>query len=184
MCPGQKPAPEALISLSKLVLREIGATQFAELREVALGHSEEQWVAMGHERGSPWQQWYRDLATQPTDRSSNSLLLNDYHSDLSRNIAMKADADFSAENIFFRCVDTGRLLPMSLAGVRIQWYATKGFWERVDAVEREEGESKHTVILLIVVSMVSRYLYVISPKYLACDCGGRFVTIAQLLSLL
>ncbi|KIM38480.1 hypothetical protein M413DRAFT_447719 [Hebeloma cylindrosporum] len=50
-----------------------------------------------------------------------------------RLIAWKTGKAFEAQNLFFRTVDTSRLLPAGLADFRIQWYATKGIWDLLDS---------------------------------------------------
>ena len=63
-----------------------------------------------------------------------------------RLIAWKTGKPFEAQNLFFRTVDTSRLLPAALADFRIQWYAPKGIWDHLDSKRPTEeipfGERK------------------------------------------
>ena len=55
-----------------------------------------------------------------------------------RLIAWKTGKPFEAPNLFFRTVDTSRLLPAALADFRIQWYAPKGIWDSLDSKKSKE----------------------------------------------
>ena len=55
-----------------------------------------------------------------------------------RLIAWKTGKPFEAQNLFFRTVDTSRLLPAALADFRIQWYAPKGIWDHLDSKKSRE----------------------------------------------
>ena len=55
-----------------------------------------------------------------------------------RLIAWKTGKPFEAQNLFFRTVDTSRLLPAALADFRIQWYAPKGIWDQLDSKKPQE----------------------------------------------
>jgi len=55
-----------------------------------------------------------------------------------RLIAWKTGKPFEAQNLFFRTVDTSRLLPAALADFRVQWYAPKGIWDYLDSKKPQE----------------------------------------------
>jgi len=73
------------------------------------------------EREPAFELWYR----------RHSLLVNSAPPSPSRVIAWKSNAPFKPANLFFRTIDTGRLLPMSAAEFRIQYWAHKGVWNKV-----------------------------------------------------
>ena len=77
-------------------------------------------------RGSPFQRWYRQntsLSTSVRDGKGRRL------------IAWRTDEAFLPENIFFRTIDTYRLLPMALAEFRVQIWADPSIWARIDQNE-------------------------------------------------
>ncbi|EJD34929.1 hypothetical protein AURDEDRAFT_75733 [Auricularia subglabra TFB-10046 SS5] len=59
-------------------------------------------------------QWYRRAATRGSDGE--------------RLIAWKKNSEFTSEQLFFRSLDTGRLLSMALASFRMQFYAYPNLW--------------------------------------------------------
>lgn len=70
--------------------------------------------------------WYR----------RHSSLINSAPQSPSRVIAWKSNTPFKPENLFFRTVDTGKLLPMSAAEFRIQYWAHKGLWNKAKSREK------------------------------------------------
>ncbi|KAJ7732767.1 hypothetical protein B0H14DRAFT_2409209 [Mycena olivaceomarginata] len=120
----------AKISDCELINHEIEEATVSELIELIFDSVEQMWGA----DGSPYQKWYRSVATGKdavVDKRSNEEGIFEN----SRLIAWKKGKPFDAENLFFRTVDTGRLLPMYLADFRMQFYAHTSFWERLDAVD-------------------------------------------------
>ncbi|KAJ7451176.1 hypothetical protein FB451DRAFT_1051625 [Mycena latifolia] len=83
------------------------------------------------DRGSSHQQWYKSVATGKNAIVDDSLT-DDGAFENSRLIAWKTGKPFHPENLFFRTVDSRRLLPMSLADFRVQFYAHKSFFEKMD----------------------------------------------------
>lgn len=77
------------------------------------------------EREPAFELWYR----------RHRSLVNSAPPSPSRVIAWKSNAPFKPENLFFRTVDTGRLLPMSAAEFRIQYWAHKGLWNKAKSRE-------------------------------------------------
>src|SRR6266498_2592593 len=109
----------ATIKDSLLVLQEISREDVRTIIDKVFHDSEGQnrWPA----GGSPFQKWYRQNASVSTtvrDEKDRRL------------IAWKTNKAFSPENIFFRTIDTSRLLPMALADFRVQIWADPGVWER------------------------------------------------------
>jgi hypothetical protein len=107
------------ISDTTLVLQEISCNNVKTIIDKIFLDSEARWPA----GGSPFQQWYRQNA-------SVSTTVRDDHD--RRLIAWKTGAEFSPENIFFRTIDTSRLLPSGLANFRAQIWADPSLWERID----------------------------------------------------
>ncbi|KAJ7785698.1 hypothetical protein B0H16DRAFT_1753530 [Mycena metata] len=118
----------ARISECQLVNWEINAPNVESLIKMTFGTSEEQWG----EGGSPYQKWFRSVATGEdavvVDKSGEE----DSIFDNSRFIAWKTDKPFTAENIFFRTVDCGRLLPMNLATFRLQIFGHDSVFKKLD----------------------------------------------------
>jgi len=82
------------------------------------------WDALA-QREPAFEVWYR----------RHSSLVNSSPPSPPRVIAWKSNAPFKPENLFFHTVDTGRLLPMSAAEFRIQYWAHKALWNRVKSKE-------------------------------------------------
>jgi hypothetical protein len=112
------------------VNHEIGEATVSDLIQLTFDTVEQKWGA----GGSPYQKWYRSVATGKdaiVDNRSNEEGIFEN----SRLIAWKKGKPFDAENLFFRTVDTGRLLPMYLADFRMQFYAHTSFWAKLDAID-------------------------------------------------
>jgi hypothetical protein len=127
------PFEPALISRCELVLYEVDTLRIRQAVNYVFGNDERMWG----DAGSPFQHWYRASATL----SANSA---------GRHIAWKSGKSFKPEHLFFRTIDSGRLLPMHLAQFRLQVYAHKSFWEALDA----KGKRKEWIddLLLTIVS--------------------------------
>lgn len=131
----------ATIKDSLLVLQEIPRSDIKTIVNSVFRDSETQarWPA----GGSPFQKWYRQNASISTticDRKKRRL------------IAWKTNTAFVPENIFFRTVDTSRLLPMALAEFRVQIWADPSLWEHLD--KQLEGDTRvewytHTVAFMV-----------------------------------
>ena len=96
--------------------------------------------------GSPFQRWYRQnasLSTSVRDHKGRRL------------IAWKTDKPFLPENLFFRTVDTCRLLPMALAQFQVQLWADPTAWEHL----KQSGVAQNritwcaNIVLLMVYSI-------------------------------
>ncbi|KAJ7806163.1 hypothetical protein B0H14DRAFT_3768847 [Mycena olivaceomarginata] len=109
----------AQISECELVDHEIGEATVSDLIQLTFDTVEQKWGA----GGSPYQKWYRSVATGKDaivdKRSGKEGIFEN-----SRLIAWKKGKLFDAENLFFRTVDTGRLLPMYLADFHMQFTRT------------------------------------------------------------
>ncbi|KAJ7037492.1 hypothetical protein C8F04DRAFT_1092647 [Mycena alexandri] len=120
----------ARISDCQLVNWELGVEDVESLVELMFNDLEERYG----DKGSAYQNWFRSVATGKDavvdERSSEESVF-----DNSRLIAWKTDKPFKPENLFFRTVDSGRLLPMHLADFRIQIYGHKYSYEKLDASE-------------------------------------------------
>lgn len=91
--------------------------------------------------GSPFQRWYRQNA---------SLSTSVYDQKGRRLIAWKTNKAFLPENIFFRTVDTYRLLPMALAEFRVEMWADPSVWEHLDQKEGSRiGWCANMVLLMV-----------------------------------
>lgn len=174
------PAPKALISKCQLVNRETSEKKVAQYRDAIFTLQEKKWVETGHPEGSPWQVWYRNMSktTPPPSatadpNSLSGLVVHDYHDPRTRNIVIKEKAEFIPDNIFFRTVDTGRLLPMELADFRIEWYAHKDHWEHVDRSMKKKGNNGATWEMYLIGLMVRPFLpfYRLLEQFIAYKCG-------------
>ncbi|KAK0429993.1 hypothetical protein EV421DRAFT_1722264, partial [Armillaria borealis] len=81
-----------------------------------------------------FQKWYLDAASVNTQQ---------------RTIAWKEGKPFHPENLSFRTIDTGRLLPMALANFRVQMYATKDLWDSFERTEEKEKWTMYAVLALM-----------------------------------
>jgi hypothetical protein len=84
------------------------------------------------EAGSPMQEWYRSVATGKNAVVDEALEATGVFENC-RLIAWKTGKPFQPENLFFRTVDSGRLLPMHLADFRVQIYAHRFHMEKLDS---------------------------------------------------
>jgi len=94
---------------------------------------------------SPYQSWYRQnssLSTSVRDQKGRRL------------IAWKTDKVFLPENIFFRTVDTYRLLPMAAAEFRVQIWQDPSLWEQLNQKEGSRIGWCANIILLMVHSVL------------------------------
>lgn len=165
------PAVQARISDCQLVNRETSAKKVADYRDTLFILQEEQFEKKGHPEGSPWQVWFREisqslpppLATSDPNNVSG-LSVYDFHDPQTRNVVLKKDAAFLPKNLFFRTVDTGRLLPMECADFRIEWYAHESHWEGVDDMQKKEknAPSWEAYTLAIMVGMTSPQIHPVS----------------------
>ena len=142
-----------LLSDCDLILDEMSERQVEKLRNTMFYVQLEAWPNAG---GSDIQKWFRKVTSGDTAVRSWGNNNRQY----SRHISWKKDKKFSAENLFFRTVDTSRVLPMALADFRIQWYAHKDIWDRFDNVPEDpetgfggrDGWQKVTLTCLVRVS--------------------------------
>ncbi|KAK0184731.1 hypothetical protein F5146DRAFT_891814, partial [Armillaria mellea] len=82
---------------------------------------------------------------------------------------------FHPENLFFRTIDTGRLLPMALASFRVQLYVTKDLW---DAFQRDKEKEKWTtyVILALIRLFYFLIMHILIFRNMH-DFGGGYIPI-------
>jgi hypothetical protein len=140
--PVQSPLEPALISQCELVLYEVDTMKIQEIMTLlTFGKFEEDW-GVG---GSPFQHWYR---------AATSLSING----AGRLIAWKSNKPFKPGNLFFRTIDSGRLLPMEPAIFRLQIYAHKSHWECLDEKDKR-GPWAGSTISNIVSSDETFYLF-------------------------
>ncbi|EJD40515.1 hypothetical protein AURDEDRAFT_69933 [Auricularia subglabra TFB-10046 SS5] len=109
-----KPFEPALIGLCDLVRYEHGISRVIAVRNGTFA-SDEKWGP----DGSPYKHWYRAAAT----RNANGKRL----------IAWKRNTDFEPDRLYFRALDSGRLLPMELADFRAQIYGHRSLWSYLDS---------------------------------------------------
>jgi hypothetical protein len=127
------PVEPALISKCSLILEEVSALTINNIVKFTFEELEQTWDDIG----SPFQRWYRTATSISVD-------------DTGRRISWKSNKPFAPENIFFRTIDSGRLLPMHLADFRVQIYAHKSHWEFIDA--KKERDNWRTLVLSGMVS--------------------------------
>ena len=113
-----------LIANCSLILDEFSGSYVAQIRNSIFREGGQQPNGNGLEK----QAWFRKVAqgTSAVREQGNKNRPN------RRFIAWKTGKPFEAQNLFFRTVDTSRLLPAALAGFRIQWYAPKVIWDQLD----------------------------------------------------
>ena len=119
--------------------------------------------------GSQFEQWFRRVSQGPNairSPSTNNRLNG-------RLISWKTGKDFKAENLFFRTVDTSRLLPMALADFRIQWYAHPHTWQWLKEkkqADTDKPEEKFLVLTLtgIVNYLIHLYLIIALNHFIRC----------------
>lgn len=129
----------AVMAHSQLIHEEIDTHRVEYIRNLIFNDSEDQWEPQG---GSPWQEWYRAISSDDSQQKSDGRRL----------IAWKKGKPFQPKNLFFRSLDTGRFLPMHLAGFNVQVYADTPWMEYID--KHEHGRQGWTDSILLV--MVSR----------------------------
>lgn len=121
-----------LIANCSLILDEFSETFVEEIRDSIFRHGQQLEVGTNEVEK---QAWFRKVAQGPSavreDKNKNR--------PNRRLIAWKTGKPFEAQNLFFRTVDTSRLLPAALADFRIQWYAPKGIWDQLDSKKPQEG---------------------------------------------
>ncbi|KAJ7151595.1 hypothetical protein C8R46DRAFT_1122526 [Mycena filopes] len=125
----------ARISDCPLVHWQIGLPDVKSLVNGAFSAESEGWG----EAGSPYQTWFRTVATGKdavVDKRSGE---EDSMFNGSRFIAWKSGKAFQPENLFFRTVDCGRFLPMHLAEFRMHIYGHESLFK---AMEAEGGRTK------------------------------------------
>ncbi|KAJ7480088.1 hypothetical protein B0H11DRAFT_2026489 [Mycena galericulata] len=132
----------ALISRCELVNHELGIDSVSEILKITFDDMEKVW----EDAGSPYQKWYRSVATGKEAIVDEALVAIGAF-EHSRLIAWKTGKPFQPDNLFFRTVDSGRLLPMHLADFRVQYFAHKFDLERVDRVPG--GRKKWASLLLV-----------------------------------
>ncbi|KZW00146.1 hypothetical protein EXIGLDRAFT_830995 [Exidia glandulosa HHB12029] len=108
---GPRPVGTARISMSSLVPCEVDTGIILTLRDKLFEKEGEL-----DDDKSLTAQWYRKAATRDPPITGK------------RSIVWKRDAPFEAENLYFRALDTGRLLTMDLADFRVQVYAHHSVW--------------------------------------------------------
>ena len=112
------------MSESNLILRDVPDQLVKTLVDSVFSQTEAAWA--DRPGGSPYQRWYRGIAT-----SDDETVL--------RPVALKENKEFIARNIFVRTLDTGRLKPLNTElGIRL--YAVKQHW---DDLERSDKRKQH-----------------------------------------
>ncbi|KAF9031338.1 hypothetical protein BDZ89DRAFT_911643, partial [Hymenopellis radicata] len=74
-----------------------------------------------------------------------------------RAVAWKTGKMFQPDNLFFRTVDTGRLLPMALADFRVQLYAVESHWVFVETQKPKDQFAQETMHGLVLLRNVHDY---------------------------
>ncbi|KAJ3508156.1 hypothetical protein NLJ89_g5905 [Agrocybe chaxingu] len=154
------------IALSELIHEESSESFGEKVRDAIFGDIQ----SNPRVDGSPHERWFRDVAQGPNAvraKVTNSRLNG-------RLIAWKKDKPFDPTNLFFRTVDTSRLLPMALADFRIQWYASTGFWQWLEGRKNPEGHDPKKLWKTISVTMILFELLLIRNMH---DYGGADIPI-------
>ncbi|KAJ7037487.1 hypothetical protein C8F04DRAFT_952847 [Mycena alexandri] len=125
MSPAVQPA---CISECQLVNWEIDTPDVKSLIKINFETMEEK-------GGSPYQKWFRSVATGKDAVVADTRSGEEDMFDNCRLIAWKTGKAFKPENLFFRTVDCGRLLPMHLAPFRVQIYGHDSCFKKLDEFE-------------------------------------------------
>ncbi|PBK81585.1 hypothetical protein ARMGADRAFT_1068516 [Armillaria gallica] len=141
-----------VMSLCELDMMEFSASKIETLRDDVLFEKER--LAIEQYGFSPFERWYRDIAGVKN---------------LQRSIAWNTGKHFASENLFFRTIDTGRLLPMSLADFRVQIYAAKGLWAYMEHYGNTESSTNVTILGLVDLS---------AKKWTKEECQTNFCQVA------
>jgi hypothetical protein len=122
--PNQDYIEKALIANCSLILDEFSENHVKQIRDSIFRQGQ-----LPGANGLEKQAWFQRVAqgTSAVREQGNRNRPN------RRLIAWKTGKPFEAQNLFFRTVDTSRLLPAALANFRIQWYAPRGIWDQLDS---------------------------------------------------
>lgn len=173
--PNHQYASKALISESNLVCDEFSEKYVEDIRSTLFSSRDNQ------DKPSDVEQWFKEVAQWPT------AIRNTNHKTNSRLISWKSGTKFDPENLFFHSVDTSRLLPMALADVRVQWYATKETWAWIDSREKRNGiEPRKAFQLMSLSGLVgaqytqrsSLRVLILCDRYSHCLSCGICMTVA------
>ncbi|KAF9477275.1 hypothetical protein BDN70DRAFT_810997 [Pholiota conissans] len=156
--------PKALISDCELVCEEFSAQYVEKIRNTIFEAHQDR-VGPQHV-----QQWFKTVTHGPN--AVRSLSTNEKMN--SRLISWKTGKKFLPENLFFRTVDTSRLLPMALADFRIQWYAHRASWAWLDGHDKKNGIEPRRNFQLLTLSGLMFPLLVMRNMH---DYGGADIPI-------
>ncbi|SJL14728.1 uncharacterized protein ARMOST_18195 [Armillaria ostoyae] len=131
-----------LMSSCELEMMEFSASKIETLRDDVLFEKER--LTIEQHGFSPFERWYRPIANVKNRQ---------------RTIAWKTGKSFASENLFFRTIDTGRLLPMSLADFRVHIYAAKGLWAYMEHYGNTESWTNVTILGLMHHMLVFRNMH-------------------------
>ncbi len=132
-------------SCSELVVTEFSSSRIKRLREFLF---EKERLIIEDVGFSSFQKWYL-YATSVNAQQ--------------RTIAWKKGKPFHPENLFFRTIDTGRLLPMALASFRVQLYATKDLGDAFQRNEEKEKWSTYVILALVRIFAFSSIVNSVNP---------------------
>ncbi len=132
-------------SCSELVVTEFSSSRIKRLREILF---EKERLIIEDVGFSSFQKWYL-YATSVNAQQ--------------RTIAWKKGKPFHPENLFFRTIDTGRLLPMALASFRVQLYATKDLGDTFQQNEEKEKWSTYVLLALVRIFAFSSIVNSVNP---------------------
>ncbi|CAA7270508.1 unnamed protein product [Cyclocybe aegerita] len=151
------------IALSELIHEESPESFGEQIRDTIFADIQSDSSPRVH--GSPHERWFRSVAQGPD--AVRVKITNDRLK--GRLIVWKKGKPFDPASLFFRSVDTSRLLPMALADYRIQWYASKGFWEWLEGRKTPGNQDPKKFWKMISVTAILFELLVIRNMH---DYGG------------
>jgi len=155
---------KALISDSTLDNIEFSGDYVKQIRNLIFKNQLERFP---RPEGSQFEQWFRRVSHGPNAIRTPST--NDRME--SRLISWKTGKEFKAENLFFRTVDTSRLLPMELAAFHIQWYVHPKTWQLLEEKKQRNTEKPGEKYLMLTSTGMVNYIIhfhliiVINPIY-------------------
>ncbi|EAU87052.2 hypothetical protein CC1G_12389 [Coprinopsis cinerea okayama7 len=133
-----------LMKDSVMVLREWGISRVEQWRDELFNLMEASWAKVGDDvpstsakppNESPYRRWYRRVATGTTAVRQK---VGDGRIPNGRLIAWNPKRPWIPKNLYFRSVDTCRLLPMFCADFRLEVYGLQSHWDWLEK-KREDG---------------------------------------------
>lgn len=157
-----KPVHPAKIADSELVHHEFARHRVESIRQTVFQRDNmPYWEKSG--KTPPFAQWYREATKYRDPRDGRPY------------VEWKTNAEFRDDRIFFKTLDTGRILPMHLANFRVHFFTTKWYWEQFDQNRKREG-TLFTELASLVSNerAVSRWMLTVHVTVAIHSCVQKF----------